>query len=178
MGMPASNRPNTIPARNRVRAPDPATPMPMAAAVPHLFLPKGHADLELLVYRSVIGPLGRPAAEALYPPVSSPDGEPLNALHDYAISMSASELPPATAFWSVTLYDLADGFFIPDERSKYSVGLNAGFQLDPDGGIVIHVATGQPEGPADNWLPHPPQRSGTLSLILRVYAPDLAKMQT
>src|ERR1700730_10793593 len=31
-GMPASNRPNTIPTRNRVRAPVPATPMPMAAA--------------------------------------------------------------------------------------------------------------------------------------------------
>jgi len=39
------------------------------------------------------------AAEwALYPPISSSDGEPLSALHDYTISMTASELPPATAF--------------------------------------------------------------------------------
>jgi len=34
-----------------------------------------------------------------------------------------------------------------------------------------------PEGPADNWLPI--TRSDlALSLILRVYAPDLAKMLT
>src|ERR1019366_9114283 len=32
MGMPASNRPNTIPPRSRLRASTPLTPMPMAAA--------------------------------------------------------------------------------------------------------------------------------------------------
>jgi len=47
----------------------------------------------------------------------------------------------------------------------------------PRQAIVIHVATGQPEGPAANCLPHPRSDLG-LSLILRVYAPDLAKMQT
>jgi hypothetical protein len=152
-------------------------PAKAAAAIPHLFLPKGNAPLEFVVLQSVIGPIGQPAAEALYPPISSSNGEPLNALHDYTISMSADELPPATAFWSVTLYDHDDGFFIPNDRNKYSVGLNTGFKLDSSGGIVIHVAAEQPEGPAENWLPITRSDLG-LSLIMRVYAPDLAKMRT
>lgn len=148
-----------------------------AAAIPHLFLPKGRLDLPLMILQSVVGPLGQPAAEALYPPVTSSDGEALNALYDYTISMSADELPPANAFWSVTLYDRADGFFIPNDQNKYSVGLNTGFQLDPNGGIVIHIAAERPEGPADNWLPITRGDLG-LSVLLRVYAPDLARMQS
>ncbi|UCF95622.1 MAG: DUF1214 domain-containing protein, partial [Desulfobacterales bacterium] len=29
-------------------------------------------------------------------------------------------MPPAKAFWSVTLYDMQNGFFIPNDRKKYS----------------------------------------------------------
>ena len=36
--------------------------------------------------------------------------------------------------------DLKNGFFIPNDRKKYSVGENAGFQLNADGGIEIHVS--------------------------------------
>ena len=46
--------------------------------------------------------------------------------------MSREQLPPAKAFWSVTLYDLQNGFFIPNESKKYSVGDNAGMKLDKD----------------------------------------------
>ena len=59
-----------------------------------LFQPKGEMELELLVFQSVIGPIGLPAAEAVYPPIVTADGEPMNALHDYVIRMSKDELPP------------------------------------------------------------------------------------
>ena len=63
-------------------------------------------------------------------------------------------MPPARAFWSATLYDLENGFFIPNEQKKYSVGENAGYNLDKDGGIRIVVAAERPEGvPEENWLP-------------------------
>ena len=53
-----------------------------------------------------------------------------------------------------TLYDNKNGFFIPNERKKYSVGENAGMKLERDGGIEIHVAAEKPEGvPEENWLP-------------------------
>ena len=67
--------------------------------------------------------------------------------------MTKERLPPAEAFWSVTLYDLKNGFFIPNGRRKYSVGDNAGIKLDKDGGIAIFIAAQKPAGvPEENWL--------------------------
>ena len=101
----------------------------------------------------------------------------MNAMHDYVIRMSRDELPPATAFWSATLYDLKNGFFIPNERKKYSVGKNAGMKLDGDGGIAIHIAAERPAGvPEENWLPIQ-RRDEDLSVIMRVYVPDLEKFK-
>ena len=97
--------------------------------------------------------------------------------YDYVIRMSADELPPANAFWSLTLYDLDEGFFIPNERKKYSVGENAGFKLDADGGIEIHIAAEKPEGvPEENWLPIV-RGDEALDIVMRLYAPDLEKMK-
>ena len=110
-----------------------------------LFQPKGKITQELLLLQSVIGPIGLPSSEAVYPPVVTEDGQPMNAMNDYLISMSKDELPPAKAFWSLTLYDSANGFFIPNERMKYSVGENAGMQLNADGGIDIYVSAEKPE---------------------------------
>jgi hypothetical protein len=142
------------------------------------FQPKGHTDLETLVAVSVVGPIGLPVQEAAYLPVTTADGSPLNAAHDYVIHMSAEELPPATAFWSMTLYDLETGFFIPNDRKKYSVGENAGMKLNAKGGIDVYVAAEKPAGvPAQNWLPIERQDQN-LDIILRVYAPDQEKLAT
>ena len=70
------------------------------------------------------GRLGSPQSEALYPPVSTEDGTPMNAMHDYELVMAAEEMPPVNAFWSATLSDNENGFFIPNDRKKYSVGEN------------------------------------------------------
>ena len=76
----------------------------------------------------------------------------MDAMHDYVLRMSKDELPPATAFWSVTLYDLKDGFFIPNDRKKYSVGENAGFRLNADGGIEIYVSADEAQRRAGGEL--------------------------
>lgn len=144
-----------------------------AGFLTRMFLPKGRMDLETLVFQSVIGPVGQPASEALYPPVNTKDGKPLNALHDYVVKMTKAELPPAKAFWSLTLYDTRNGFFIPNKHKKYSVGENAGFKLDAEGGIEIHVAAEKPTGvPSENWLPIN-RMNQDLDMVLRVYVPDL-----
>ncbi|WP_206355548.1 DUF1214 domain-containing protein [Vibrio maerlii] len=142
-----------------------------------VFMPKGEISPELLSVLSVVGPIGLPAKEALYPQLITTDGQAMNAMNDYEIVMTASELPPAKAFWSLTLYDLGHGFFIPNERKKYSVGENAGYKLDEDGGIRIVVSAERPEGvPAENWLPI--ERSDLdLSLQMRLYNPDLEKYE-
>jgi len=144
----------------------------------HLFQAKGHMSLEALLLQSVIGPIGLPATEAIYRPVVTPVGEPLNAQHDYVVRMSKDGLPPATAFWSLTLYDAKNGFFIPNDRKKYSVGENAGMKLNAEGGIKIYVAARQPEGvPEENWLPIT-RKDEDMDMILRIYVPDLQKMKT
>jgi len=142
---------------------------------PRVHQPKGKTDLETVLAVSVFGPIGLPQEEALYPSITTSDGEPMNALHDYVIRMTADELPPAGAFWSLTLYDRDNGFLIPNERKKYSVGLNGGMKLDDNGGISIYIAAEKPEGvPDENWLPI--QRENlALTPTMRLYEPDLEK---
>ncbi len=114
----------------------------------------------------------------MYPPVTTTDGEPMNAMNDYVIRIPADELPPAKAFWSLTLYDLDNGFFIPNDRKKYSVGENAGMKLNADGGIEIYVAAEKPDGVSEeNWLPID-RVDQHLDIILRSYVPDLEKVKT
>jgi hypothetical protein len=146
--------------------------------LPTLYQPKGKAGLESLLLVSVVGPIGQPSREAIYPPITTEDGSPMNALNDYVIRMTKDELPPANAFWSFTLYDAVNGFFIPNEHKKYSVGENAGRKLNEDGGIDIYIAAEKPAGvPAENWLPI--QREDLeITVTLRIYAPDLEKMKS
>jgi hypothetical protein len=146
--------------------------------VPRSFQPKGQTDLESVLAVSISGPAGIPQEEAVYPQVATADGEQMNAMHDYVIRMMKDELPPAGPFWSLTLYDLEQGFFIPNDRKKYSVGENGGMKLNEDGGIEIYIAAEKPEGvPEENWLPIP-REDLALSPQMRIYVPDLEKLKT
>jgi hypothetical protein len=153
-------------------------PEAFARLKPYWFEPKGKTNLDALLATSVIGPIGLTAVEAEYPPIQTADGKKFNAMHDYVIRMTKDQLPPAKAFWSVTLYDLKNGFFIPNDRKKYSVGDNAGMKLNKDGGIAIYIAAKKPDGvPDENWLPIN-RKDEDLSVNLRIYVPDVQKMKT
>lgn len=153
-------------------------PEKMLPYLPLIFQPKGTIGLEPMLFPSIVGPIGQPAKEAMYPAISTADGAPMNDLHDYVIRMSADELPPANAFWSFTLYDEVNGFFIPNEHKKYSVGENSGMKLNAEGGIDIYITAEKPAGvPVENWLPIQRKDLG-LNIILRIYAPDLEKYKT
>jgi hypothetical protein len=153
-------------------------PKKAAPFLPKLFQPKGHMTIEAMVLQSAVGPLGQPADQAMYPGIATTDGKPMNAQHDYVIRMTKAELPPAIAFWSLTLYDAKHGFFIPNKEKKYSVGQNAGMKLNASGGIEVYVAAKQPKDvPAENWLPIT-REDLDLDVIMRVYQPDLEKMKT
>ncbi len=149
----------------------------VATILTKLFQPKGEISVEVQAFQSISGPIGQPASQAIYQPVLTEDGKPMNAMHDYEIVMAPDAMPPARAFWSATLYDLDNGFFIPNDRKKYSVGENAGFQRDEDGGIRIVIAAEKPEGvPEENWLPI--ERGDIdLDVNMRLYSPDLEKFK-
>jgi len=153
-------------------------PKAMEQFVLMLFQPKGKIGVDTLLLQSVLGPIGQPAEEAVYPAIATTDGEPMNARNDYVIRMAADDLPPAQAFWSFTLYDTKNGFFMPNELKKYSVGENGGMKLNDDGGIEIYVAAEKPEGiPEENWLPVK-EGDYDMDVILRIYVPDLEKFKT
>ncbi|MGB5986314.1 MAG: DUF1214 domain-containing protein [Desulfobacterales bacterium] len=150
----------------------------VAANLTKLFQPKGKISVEIQAFQSVSGPIGQPASQAIYQPVLTEDGKPMNTMHDYEIVMAPEDMPPANAFWSATLYDLENGFFIPNDRKKYSVGENAGFKLDENGGIRIVIAAEHPEGvPEENWLPIE-RGSIDLDVNMRLYSPDLEKFKS
>ena len=137
------------------------------------FQPKGQTTHKATLAVSILGPIGIPQEEAVYPQVLTADGSEMNAMHDYVIRMDADEMPPAEAFWSLTLYDFDEGFFLPNDRKKYSVGQNAGMSLDEDGGIAIYIAAEKPDGvPEENWLPIE-REDLDINPMFRLYAPDL-----
>ena len=143
-----------------------------------MFQPKGKTDLETITILSVVGPVGQPISEAFYPTVNTADGSEMNAQYDYVIRMTKQELPPANGFWSITLYDQQNGFFIPNDHKKYSVGENSGMKLNAEGGIEIYIAAEKPNGvPMENWLPIN-RMDQNIDLGLRVYAPDLEKLKS
>jgi hypothetical protein len=77
----------------------------------------------------------------------------------------------------MTLYENETGFFVPNDRFKYSVGENAGYKLDKDGGIRIVIAAEKPDGvPEENWLPIT-REDLDLDIVMRLYIPDLEKFK-
>jgi hypothetical protein len=149
-----------------------------AKAADKIMQPKGKTNLASMVVASVLKPLGLPKEEAMYPNVPTLDGAPMNAMNDYIIRMPKDAIPPALAFWSLTLYDGRDGYFIPNEQKKYSVGENAGLKLEKDGSIDIYISEKKPENePEENWLPII-RMDMNLDVILRIYNPDQEKMKS
>ncbi len=99
-------------------------------------------------------------------------GQPLTGGQRYVLRFEPGRLPPAKAFWSLTLYEVTPegrAFFTDNPIARYAIGdRTKGLCTGPDGALEICV---QPERPADeaNWLPSPP--SGPIRLLLRAYEP-------
>lgn len=90
----------------------------------------------------------------------------------YTLNFAADSLPPAEAFWSVTVYD-ANGNLVPNAEGRYSVSSSRPLELvyEPDGSINIIFSRNDPGDPNSNWLALP---FGGFSAYLRMYVPDQA----
>lgn len=98
------------------------------------------------------------------------DGQALDGRQPCTLRFAPGELPPAQAFWSVTLYD-ADRFLYANPLQRHAIGdRTPGLQRDADGGLTLTVSNQAPANPAAaaNWLPAP---AGRCYLILRLYHP-------
>jgi hypothetical protein len=97
------------------------------------------------------------------------DGSPFDSAGRYELRFSGQDLPPARAFWSLTLYD--DRLLFADNPlDRYALGDRDPLRAAEDGSLTIHIQRTWPgEGHNANWLPAP--RSGGFSLTLRLYWP-------
>ncbi len=121
-----------------------------------------------VIATAALGANTRP--ETVYPlAVDDAKGRRLTGRHRYAIRFPRGELPPAGAFWSLTVYG-EDRYLVPNAIDRYAIGdRTKGLRRGRDGSLTIYVQHGRPTGAkAANWLPAP---SGRMRLALRIYEP-------
>ena len=127
-------------------------------------------DYRLRGVANLIGPGWNRPADAVYP-LSQKDagGDEYNgAEHRYIMRFEKGQLPPAEAFWSLTMYD-SDFFFVPNAISRYDLGGRNQLVTNPDGSVDFYLQADPPGANEDaNWLPAP---KGKFNLVLRLYAP-------
>lgn len=107
--------------------------------------------------------------DAVYP-ASFVDGsgKPYSGAHRYVLHFDKGRLPPANAFWSVTLYD-KDGFQVPNPINRFALGDRDKLKFNADGSLDIVIQHQDPgQDRTANWLPAP---AGEFNLAMRVYSP-------
>jgi hypothetical protein len=110
------------------------------------------------------------SADAVYPRATrDATGEPLTGKRDYVIRFDAGQLPPVSAFWSVTLYNMKQRF-VRNPLGRFTLGTRDQLLTGEDGTVSLYVSHQSP-GPDKqaNWLPAP---QDAFNLILRLYWPS------
>lgn len=118
---------------------------------------------------TLIGLGANPPEDAIYPLLTvDTDGDALTGEHGYVIHFDDDALPPAAAFWSVTMYD-AEGFQVANELDRFAIGDRDALSYNADGSLDLYLQHVNPgPGREPNWLPAP---LGPLGVTMRLYAP-------
>ena len=122
---------------------------------------------------------GNDVIEAIYPTArEDADGKPLDGAHRYQLRFDT--LPPAKAFWSVTMYDTSydgtAGYLVENPIDRYLINsTTAGLVYGDEGSLTITIQHEQPQDAAEqaNWLPAP---EGSFYLVMRIYWPEQAAL--
>jgi hypothetical protein len=110
------------------------------------------------------------APETVYPSARTDSrGRALRGSHRYRIRFAKGKLPPAGAFWSLTMYD-AQNYLHPNTLHRYAIGdRTPGLRKGADGSLTLAIQRSRPKGAlAANWLPAP---GGRFRLLMRIYEP-------
>jgi len=96
-------------------------------------------------------------------------GNPLRGTHNYRLHFDVGQLPPAHAFWSITLYN-SESFLVKNPINRYSLNDRDPLQFNSDGSLDIYIQHELPsKDKVANWLPSP---EDYFNLTLRLYWPD------
>jgi hypothetical protein len=98
--------------------------------------------------------------------------QPLDASKNkYTLQFAKGQLPPAHAFWSLTMYDGKSQLLVANQLKRYLLNsaMLKSFKYGTDGSLTFYVQKTSPSvGKESNWLPAP---DGSFYSILRVYMP-------
>ncbi|WFM72434.1 DUF1254 domain-containing protein [Halomonas sp. CKK8] len=121
---------------------------------------------------ATIGIWGNSKQEAMYPIYfTDASGQKLNGANRYTLHFPKGKLPPAHAFWSLTMYQLPESLLVDNPIDRYLINspMLPDMKMDADGGLTLYI---QHESPGkdmeSNWLPAP---KGPFSSYLRIYWP-------
>ncbi len=108
--------------------------------------------------------------DAFYPSAGGKFSDvPLDSDKRYVIRFERGHLPPARAFWSVTLYDDRQ-LFAANPIRRYALGDRDPLIFNEDGSLDLYLQRQSPgPGREANWLPTPSE--GPFSLTMRLYWP-------
>jgi len=107
--------------------------------------------------------------DAIYPiNLADETGKPLDGTNKYTLHFDKGDMPPANAFWSVTLYD-EQGFQVPNSLNRFAVSSWMPFKYNADESLDLYFQNENPGAEKEaNWLPAPKE---PFNLTMRIYAP-------
>lgn len=121
----------------------------------------------------VLGLYGNSKEEAIYPLYrADSDGNALNGANRYTLHFPQGQLPPAQAFWSLTMYELPSSLLVANPLNRYLVNstMLPHFVLESDGGLTVLIQNESPGSDKEaNWLPAP---AGPFFVAMRIYWPE------
>ena len=108
--------------------------------------------------------------DAVYPNTAlDEEGNLLDSEGKYVVHFEKDQIPPAKAFWSLTMYN-NQNFLAENPINRFALGDRDDLSFNADGSLDIYV---QRENPGNakysNWLPAPAK--GNFELTLRLYWP-------
>jgi uncharacterized protein (TIGR03000 family) len=130
-------------------------------------------DWTLRAAAAMAGIYGNDAVEALYPMLltDSEGKKPDGSKTRYTLTFAKGQLPPANAFWSVTMYDGKTQLLIENPINRYLINspMLANLNKNDDGSLTIYIQKDSPgKDKEPNWLPAP---DGPIFIVMRVYWP-------
>jgi hypothetical protein len=122
--------------------------------------------------RAIVTQLGLGAnvpEDAIYPiNLADETGKPLDGANKYTLHFDKGMTPPASAFWSVTLYD-QEGYQVANPLNRFAISSWMPLRFNPDGSLDLYFQNESPGADKeDNWLPAPKE---PFNLTMRLYAP-------
>lgn len=124
--------------------------------------------------RAVVAAFGWPAnveKDAVYPYTEvDRDGQKLNGANKYTLTFPKGQTPPASGFWSITMYEVDEGWwFVPNPLNKFTVSARNGLKYNADGSLTLYFQHESPGKDKEaNWLPAP---KGDFLPMMRMYWP-------